>query len=121
MASEARELSNSQLPVFVMMSCLNGYFQDVVVDSLSEALLKAEHGGAVAVWASSGLTYPQGQAQMNRAFYEALFAANGDGFAKKAGSLLTLGEAVQQAKAAISDTDVRRTWILLGDPTLRLK
>jgi hypothetical protein len=120
-ASEARELGNAQLPMFVMMSCLNGYFQDAVTDSLSEALLKAERGGAVAVWASSGLTYPQGQARMNRALYEVLFAANGGGSAKHEGSRLTLGEAVQQAKAAVSDTDVRRTWILLGDPTLRIK
>ena len=33
----------------------------------------------------------------------------------------TLGEATMRAKAAISDLDVRRTWILFGDPTTRLK
>jgi hypothetical protein len=37
------------------------------------------------------------------------------------GESLTLGEAVQRAKAATSDGDVRRTWILFGDPTTRLK
>ena len=31
------------------------------------------------------------------------------------------GGSTMKAKAAISDTDVRRTWILLGDPTMRLK
>jgi hypothetical protein len=34
---------------------------------------------------------------------------------------LTLGEAARQAKAATIDLDVRRTWILFGDPTVRLK
>jgi len=34
---------------------------------------------------------------------------------------LTLGEAVRRAKAAVSDQDVRRTWILFGDPTTRLR
>jgi hypothetical protein len=34
---------------------------------------------------------------------------------------LTLGEAVRRAKAATGDSDVRRTWILFGDPTTKLK
>ena len=50
---EALGLRNEHLSMFVMMTCLNGYFQDPVLDSLAESLLKAEHGGAVAVWASS--------------------------------------------------------------------
>jgi hypothetical protein len=37
------------------------------------------------------------------------------------GTPLTLGEATMKAKAATSDQDVRRTWILFGDPTTRLK
>ena len=37
------------------------------------------------------------------------------------GEPLTVGEAVQRAKAATSDQDVRRTWILFGDPTARLR
>jgi hypothetical protein len=32
----------------------------------------------------------------------------------------TLGDAVRHAKAATPDLDVRRTWILFGDPTMRL-
>jgi len=39
----------------------------------------------------------------------------------KEGQSLTLGDAVRQAKSATKDTDVRRTWILLGDPTMKLK
>ena len=35
------------------MTCLNGYFIDVKLESIAEALLQAP-GGAVAVWASSG-------------------------------------------------------------------
>jgi hypothetical protein len=33
----------------------------------------------------------------------------------------TLGEAAARAKAATDDLDVRRTWILFGDPSLRLR
>lgn len=34
---------------------------------------------------------------------------------------LTLGEAAVRAKAAVSEGDMRRTWILLGDPTTKLQ
>jgi hypothetical protein len=46
--AEALALRNEHLPMFVMMTCLNGYFQDPALDSLAESLLKAQ-GGAVAV------------------------------------------------------------------------
>jgi Peptidase family C25 len=56
-STDARILTNGlQFPVVVSMTCLNGFFHDVNSESLAEALLKADAGGAVAVWASSGLT-----------------------------------------------------------------
>jgi hypothetical protein len=103
-------LNDQQLSFFVNMTCLNGFFQAPYGDTLAEALLKAD-GGAVAVWASSGLTEPEGQVAVNKELVRLLF--NGEG--------LTIGEAVMKAKAAVSDQDVRRTWILFGDPTIRLK
>jgi hypothetical protein len=110
--SDTATLTNgSALPLVVGMTCLNGFFQTPYAESLAEALLKAENGGAVAVWTSSGLTDPYGQSLMNKGFFRLLF--NGQG--------LTLGEAAAQAKAATPDQDVRRSWILFGDPTTRLK
>jgi hypothetical protein len=93
------------------MTCLNGFFQDPYSESMAEAFLKAEWGGAVAVWASSGLTDPAGQVPMNKELIQLLF--NGQG--------LTIGEAIMVAKRATADSDIRRTWILFGDPTLRLR
>jgi hypothetical protein len=37
------------------------------------------------------------------------------------GQALTLGEAAVLAKEAVSDLDIRKTWILFGDPTTMLK
>ncbi|HJQ27060.1 MAG TPA: C25 family cysteine peptidase [Blastocatellia bacterium] len=111
-AADAAALENQdRLPVFVLMTCLNGYFFDAATDSLAESLLKNPRGGAVAVWASTAMTLPDGQSLMNQEFYRQLFN-------RKA---ITLGEAVQAAKAATRDQDVRRTWVLLGDPTTRLR
>jgi hypothetical protein len=111
-SADVLELTNAQnLPLFITMTCLNGYYVDPTLDSLAESLLKTEHGGAVAVWASSGMTLPDGQALMNQQMYRQIFT----------GQPQTLGEATARAKAAVSDIDVRRTWILFGDPTSRLK
>ena len=104
-------INGSRLPFFINMTCFNGMFHDVYTESLSEALLKAKGGGAVAVWASSGLTEPEAQALINRELIRVLF--NGES--------ISLGEAVKRAKAATPDPDVRRTWILFGDPTTKLK
>jgi hypothetical protein len=113
-SDDAKGLTNgSHLPFIISMTCLNGGFHDPLnyADTLAETLIKAEKGGAVAVWASSGLTEPGGQAVMNQELIRLLF--NGQG--------LTLGEATVKAKAATTDLDVRRTWILFGDPTTKLK
>jgi enamine deaminase RidA (YjgF/YER057c/UK114 family) len=110
-------LENSDhLSLFVMMTCLNGYYQDAALDSLAESLLKAERGGAVAVWASSSMTTPAEQSILNQQLYRLLFS--GDPATDKP---LTIGEAVARAKAAVIDQDIRRTWILFGDPTTRLR
>ena len=110
-ASDAAGLQKSnQVSLYVMMTCLNGYFISPLIESLSETLLKSP-GGAVATWASSGTTVPEGQQVMNVAAFVQLFGAQNP----------TIGEAARAAKAAVADPDVRRTWNLLGDPTMRLK
>jgi peptidase C25-like protein/Ig-like domain-containing protein/all-beta uncharacterized protein len=108
-STDALGLRNENLAVFAIMDCLNGYFQDPAMDSLAEALLKSS-GGAVAVWASSAMTFPDAQMPMNREFYRQVFT-----------SRAKIGDAAARAKMATPDVDVRRTWILFGDPTLTLK
>jgi hypothetical protein len=108
--SDAAGMTNSQkLSLFVMMTCLNGYFNDPALDSLSEAVLKS-NGGAAGVWASAAQCTPSAQAAINLELYRLLFSGSG----------LTVGEATARAKAAINDPDVRRSWIYFGDPAMRL-
>ena len=78
---------------------------------LAEALIRNPFGGAIAVWASSGLTEPYAQSLMNREFIRLLIS----------GAHPTLGEAVRQAKEATDDPDVRKTWVLLGDPSMGIQ
>jgi hypothetical protein len=108
----ASTLTNgSRLPFVVAMNCLNGFFHDVYTESLATALMISPNGGAVAVWASSGLTAPSPQFQMDQTLVRTM-----------AGSpWMPVGDAVMLAKSGIADQDVRRTFILFGDPTMRLK
>ena len=82
------------------------------LDSLAEALMKSERGGAIAVWASSGMTTTDKMELMAQQMFRLIFSD---------GTSLTLGEATSRAKAATGDMDVRRSWILFGDPTMQLK
>ncbi len=108
-STSALELANDdRTPVFLAMTCLNGFIQDLYTYPLAKALIKAQNGGAVAVWASSGLTEPEPQSKMNQAMIGRLYGA----------TPMTLGEAAAAAKAATTNMDVRRTWILLGDPSM---
>jgi hypothetical protein len=109
-SNDAPGLTNStKLPFVVAMTCLNGFFHDIYTNSLAEALMNAPNGGAVGVWASSGLTDSDVQHPMNKELLNQLF-----------NSSQTIGEAVVKAKASESDPDVRKTWILFGDPTLKI-
>jgi hypothetical protein len=109
-SQDAKDLSNgSQLPFFVALNCLNGFFHDIYTESLAEALIRSEQGGAIGVWASSALTGSLGQSQVAREMYRLVFDEG-----------LSLGQAAAQAKAVVSDLDVRRSWVFFGDPVTRI-
>jgi hypothetical protein len=111
--ANAMALTNgmNKLTFVVVMDCLNGYFHDPGLQSLAEAFLKAPNGGAVGAFASSGLTTTFGQRQMELELYRQLYD----------GQSIAIGDAVKIAKAASGDHDVRATWILFGDPTIKIR
>ncbi len=111
-ANDAAGLTNTnQLSLIVAMTCLNGMFQHPTIESFAEAMLKAGQGGAVAVWASSGMTAPDGQKAADKELIEQLMRTPN----------MTIGEATVRAKGRATDQDLRRTWILFGDPSARLR
>ena len=110
--SDVPSLGNfAHLPLALTMDCLNGYFHDPNTESFAEALLRAPNGGAVAVWASSSLTLFESQSPVNQTLFQLLFTTPAP----------RLGDAVKTAKGVTSDSDVRRTWVFFGDPTMKLR
>jgi hypothetical protein len=96
-------------PIVVAMTCLNGLFQDLYTDSLAETLQRAPNG-AVAVWASSALTSPEVQLPVNEMLLRALLAPGE----------VRLGDAVLAAQKSSFTPDIRKTFILFGDPAMRV-
>jgi hypothetical protein len=97
-------------PIVIAMTCLNGYFHDLYTESLAEALQRAPNG-AVAVWASSALTTPDAQLPADEALLHALLA----------GGDIRLGDAVVTAQKSSFTPDIRRTFILFGDPAMKVR
>lgn len=106
-------LTNSdKQTIFTMLTCLNGYFIQPANDSLSENLLKSQTGGAVAAWASSGKTTSDFQLVMGTRFYDRV--ADGD--------ITRMGDLIKDAKSVlVAGTDVKFSWVLLGDPMLKVR
>jgi hypothetical protein len=105
-------LNAGRLPLVVAMNCLNGFFHGIYdEESLAETLLRTPGAGAVATWASSGVTESSMHTRVNQELFRLLFSD----------PTLTIGQAAALAKRVVPDRDVRRTWIFFGDPALRLK
>jgi gingipain R len=103
--------NQNRLPIVTVMDCLNGYFSDPLVEGLAESLLKAPDGGAIASFASSGETGAIPQHEMGERMFQLIYATPS----------MPIGDASRQAKSATQDLDVRRTWILFGDPTMKIR
>lgn len=103
--------NTSSLPVFIIMDCLNGFFQDVTEQPLAVTLMLAPNGGAVAVLASSGLNQPAPQTTFDKLIVQNAMHS----------PYPALGDAILKAKSGVTDLSVRKTFNLLGDPAMQIK
>jgi hypothetical protein len=112
-SADALAMTNApNYSLFTMLTCLNGLFTDTFNDGLAESLLKSPNGGAAAAWASTGKTTPDVQDQMANRFYEKF----------SAGTMPRIGDLVRDSKTIISSgRDVRLSWVLLGDPAMKVR
>jgi len=102
-----------RLPVVVEMTCFTGAFHRPE-PTLDEDLVVLSGGGAVASWGPTGLGVGTGHAHLSDGFFRATFA---DG-------VETVGEAALAGKLDLAasghNLDLLDTFVLLGDPALRL-
>lgn len=113
-------LSNAdRLSILLPLTCLEGiyHFPEDEYAGVSERLLRAANGGAVASFAPTGLQVQTAHDLLIEGFYNALFVAGYD----------KLGGAVMQAKSNLQTNgspifqDLQDTFMLLGDPAMPVK
>ena len=115
---DSSNLANGpRLPVHLSMTCLDGRFHEIGGDSQAETLLRNPSGGAVAVWAATGLGVAHGHDFMHRGFYSALFQHGQTNL----GALVEAGKLELYTGDALGIfQDLLDTFVLLGDPALNL-
>jgi hypothetical protein len=107
--------SQPRLPIVIQMTCLTGLFSHPKAESLSEALLWSPETGAVATLAPTSLTLPFDQAFLSKPLAEAVLSD----------PQATLGQVLLTARRTVpvdnrGAMDVMLTFLLLGDPALRI-
>lgn len=101
--------------VVVSADCLNGYFHDPDFPSLAETMVRAQRKGAVAVIAAGGYSVPEAQAPLLRQLFRSTLTDGDD-----------IGTALAMAKVRLFLDDApfwqdeTASWVLLGDPAIRL-
>jgi hypothetical protein len=107
--------AQSRQPLLLTMDCLNGYFVTPNLDSLPEALLKAEGRGVVAAFSPSGLSLDGPAHEYHRAVMAELAS----------GQHARLGDAILAAQRTYAETglmpELLDVYGLLGDPALRIR
>ncbi|HEY52615.1 MAG TPA: hypothetical protein G4N94_04085, partial [Caldilineae bacterium] len=103
-----------RLPFIVVWACLNGFFHHPSAKSLGETLLLTPDKGAVAALVPTGQTFPNNQ----YALADALFG-------RYLFQTPTIGEALNAAFRELNpqhagERDIINTFVLLGDPALRI-
>ena len=104
----------SSQPVLLTMNCLNGYFHFPYFDSLSEAMVKADGGGAIAAFSPAGLSMDAPAHRFHRFVLEELLGGRHE----------RLGDAVARAQERFATSgampELLSIYHLFGDPALLL-
>ena len=105
--------SNDKLPFFMTGSCEVSRYDNKNLQSLGEAILLKENGGAITLFSTTRVVFGGSNQTLSRNFYNNIFKPNEDG------SYKTLGEVIQITKNKTSG-DNMRNFTLFGNPALRL-
>lgn len=105
--------SNDKLPFFMTGSCEVSRYDNKNLQSLGEAILLKENGGAITLFSTTRVVFGGSNQTLSRNFYQNIFKPNEDG------SYKTLGEVIQITKNSTSGSNMRN-FTLFGNPALRL-
>jgi hypothetical protein len=111
--------NDEELPFFVSMTCLTGYFaypEAWGFPSMAGALLRSENG-AIAALMPTGMTSPGGQHILDTALFDAIFTED----VRVLGPAVSLAKQTLLANSGSQYEEISETFLLFGDPAMALK
>ncbi len=106
--------TGAALPLYLVLNCLNAFFDAPNEESLAEVALRAVDRGAAGFVSSTAVSAFEGQDAFAHALAEKLFAAGTE----------VVGDALREAQRTIvgqeGAEDVLASFVLIGDPATRL-
>ena len=117
-AAAVASLANTgRLPIMLPMTCNEGYFIDPTEASLSESSIRMPSTGSVATWAPTGFGLAPGHDYLERGLFLSVFYDKASlGAGATAAKLYMVANVPPGSYADLIDT-----FLLLGDPALRVK
>lgn len=112
LSHDVKELFNKKLPMWVAATCDFVLFDSKEI-SAGESVLLNPVGGGIGNFSAARVVYAAQNETINRNFTKNLFT-------KTNGEYPRLGDAVRSAKNAIAAENNKMSYVLLGDPALRL-
>jgi hypothetical protein len=106
--------AQSLQPFVLTLNCLNGYFVMPTSDSLAEALVKAEGGGAIAAFSQSSVSLDSAA----HAYHKALLGQVLHGGHRRLGDALLAAQA--EAAGSSAQPELFITYHLFADPAMSL-
>jgi hypothetical protein len=103
-----------RLPIVTAMSCIVGRFSIPGYDSLSEAFILRNNGGAIAVWSPSGLSYNDDNKMLGEEFFKLFFNSGENNLGK------IMVEAMKNFSYRAHTGSILYLFNLLGDPALAI-
>lgn len=104
----------NKLPLFVSATCEFTRFDDPSRQSAGEYMYLSGQGGAVSLMTTTRPVYINVNSQVGAALYDYVFTRDSDG------SPIPMGETLMHTKNNSGNDQNRRSFMLLGDPALRL-
>ncbi|HNV66635.1 MAG TPA: type IX secretion system sortase PorU [Bacteroidales bacterium] len=116
--------NSKMLPLFITATCEFSRFDDVEINrasssitarnSAGEMVLLNPDGGGIALMSTTRVVYSAPNYTLNRAIYDYAFRTDADGRSMR------FGDIIRQAKVSSGAGMNKRSFLLLGDPALRL-
>jgi hypothetical protein len=105
-----------RIPLLLVLSCFNGYFDAPVEPSMAESFLRLPNSGVIGMISATRLTFGSGNDALNKIIFDDIFLRNVRSF----GEIAFVSKTRLLAEQGLSHLETMQQYMLFGDPATRL-